>query len=265
MPTHLAAWFESIDQATLGRITTVQDDVLTPSGTDRFLVPGPIADQAAYNFLQFGFATGVNISGARIVTPSLEGAKSDLDIIPLSDGADLLTIGQPAIWIPRRYIALDPSESIEVQASEDGGGATTIQAFVALGTDANAPMPDGEIRSIRLTGTTTTVADTWTACTLTPESSLEAGRYTMVHFAAFGATVIAARWLPQGGGFRPGLWAMGAAAPNHFDFPTEPWGNMGWYSMLDFTHITLPQIQYFTTAGDTAQTVEMYAIRTGPL
>jgi len=265
MPTHLAAWFESIDSATLGRITTVQDDVLTPSGTDRFLVPGPIAEQAPYNYIQFGFATGVNISGARIVTPSLEVAKSDLDIIPLSQGADLLTIGQPAIWIPRRYIALDPSESIEVQASEDGGGATTVQAFVGLGTSENPPMPDGEIRSIRMTGTTTLTADTWTACSLTHESSLEAGRYTIVHFAAFGATVVAARWLPQGGGFRPGLWGMGAAAPDHFDFPTEPWGNMGWYSMLNFTHITLPQIQYFSTAADTAQTVEMYAIRTGPL
>jgi len=257
--THMAGWFESIDQASLGRITVVQDDVLTPNGTDRFLVP------SAMPYIHWAFATGVNLSGARIVTPSLQVAKSDLDVIPFGDGADLLTISQPAIFIPKRYYLLDPSEDIEFQTSEDGAGATTQQGFVVLGGEDLEPMPAGEVRSIRLTGTTTLTADTWTSVTLTPESSLEAGRYTMVHFAAFGATVLAARWLPQGGGFRPGMYGMGAAAPAHFDFPTDPWDRLGWHSMLDFTHITLPQIQYFATAGDTAQTVQMYAIRTGPL
>lgn len=259
MGQHLAAWFESIDQAALGRITVLQDDVLTPSDTDRFLVPDD------YNFIHWGFATGVNISQARIVTPSLEVAKSDLDILPIGDGADLLTISQPAIWIPRRPVRLEPSESIEVQTSEDGSGATTQQAFVSLGSAEMGPMADGEIRSVRATGTTTLTADTWTSVTLTLESTLEAGRYQLVHFAPFGATVVAARFLPQGGGFRPGMYGFGAASPAQFDFPTDPWDRLGWYNMLEFTHITIPQIQYFATAGDTAQTVQMYVIRTGPL
>ena len=50
MSTHMAAWFESIDQAALGRINTVQDDVLTPSGVDRFLVP------REYNHIHWGVA-----------------------------------------------------------------------------------------------------------------------------------------------------------------------------------------------------------------
>lgn len=257
MATHMAAWFESIDQAALGRITTVQDDVLTPTGTDRFLVP------EGYNYIHWAFATGLNLSGARIVTPSLEVAKSDLDIVPFGDGADLLTISQPAIFKPQRNIELVPSESIEVQTSEDGSSATTQQAFVVLGTGENAPMAEGNIRSIRATGTTTLTVDTWTSVTLTLESSLEAGRYQLVHFIPFGATVIAARFLPQGGGFRPGMYGMGAASPGQFDFPTDPWNRLGWFNMLEFTHITIPQIQYFATTGDTAQTVQMYVIRTG--
>ena len=259
MPTHLAAWFESIDQASLGRIAVVQDDVLTQNGTDRFNVPNE------YRFIQFAFASGLNLSQARIVTPSLQVAKSDLDIIPFQDGADLLAILNPPIWVPERFVELDPSEQIEAQTSEDGSGATTQQVFVALGTAENPAMPAGNIRSIRLTGTTTVTADTWSSVVLTPESSLEAGRYTMVHFAAFSATVIAARWLPNGGGFRPGLFGQGAASPAQFDFGAETWRRLGWYSMLEFTHITLPQIQYFCTAGDTAQTVQMYAVRTGDL
>jgi len=256
---HMAGWFESKDQATLGRITVIQDDVLTQTGTDRFLIPNDLSN------IMWGFATGLHLSGARIVTPSLEVAKSDLDILPIGDGADLLTISQPAIWIPPRGIPLDPSETIELQTSEDGSGATTQQGFVVLGDGNDAPMADGEIRSVRAEGTTNLVADTWTSVTLTLESSLEAGRYQLVHFMPFGTTVVAARILPQGGGYRPGMYGFGAASPAHFDFPPDPWYRLGWYNMLEFTHITLPQIQYFATAADSAQTVQMYVIRTGPL
>ena len=162
MATHMAAFFENIDQAALGRINTVQDDVLTPSGVDRFLVPNE------YNHLHWAFATGANLSGARIVTPSLEVSKSDLDVVPFQDGNDLLQNIAPSIWIPRRFIELEPSENIEFQTSEDGA-TTTQQGFITLGTAQNADMPAGNIRSIRLTGTTTLTADHWTRVTLTPQ------------------------------------------------------------------------------------------------
>ncbi len=258
MGTHMAAWFENIDQAALGRINVVQDDILTPSGVDRFLVPDN------YNWIHWAMATGAALSGARIVTPSLEVSKSNLDINPFQDGNDKQDRNFPHLWIPNRFIELDPSENLEVQTSEDGA-TTTQQAFVTLGTAENAPMPSGQIRSIRLTGTTTLTADQWTSVTLTPESSLEAGRYTMVHFMPFSVNVVAARWLPQGGGFRPGMWGSAAASPAQFSWNPSLWDRLGWFNMLEFTHITLPQIQYWATEADTAQTVQMYAIRTGPL
>lgn len=257
MSTHLAAWFESLDHATLGRITTVQDDVLTPSDTDRFLVP------ERYNHIHWAFATGINLSGARIVAPSLEVQKSDLDLNPFTDGSDLLIPASPSLWIPNRKIELEPSEALEVQTSEDGAGATTTQVFVALGTQDNEPMANGRIRSIRATGTTTLVADTWTAVTLTLESSLEQGRYQLVHFIPLGVSVVAARFLPQGGGFRTGMFGMSGASPLQFAWNPSLWHMLGWFNMLEFTHITIPQIQYWATAGDTAQTVQMYVIRLG--
>ncbi len=258
MATHMAAWFQNIDQATLGRINTVQDDVLTPSGTDRFLVPND------YNWIHWAFATGVSLSGARIVTPSLEVMKSDLDVNPQVDGSDLLSKASPSIWIPPRPIQLVPSESIEFQTSEDGG-TTTQQGFVVLGTAQNAPMADGPIRSVRATGTTTLTADQWTSVTLTLESSLEAGRYQLVHFMLTGVTALAARFLPQGGGFRPGMFCSAGASPAQFDWNPSLWAGLGWFNMLEFTHITIPQIQVFATAADTAQTVQMYVIRLGDL
>lgn len=259
MPTHMLAFFETIDQVALGRINTVQDDVLTPSGDDRFLVP------ALYNWIHWGFATGANLSQARIVTPRLETQKSDLDIIPHGDGSDLLLKASPSIWIPPRFIELDVSEGLEVQTSEDGAGATSQQAFIVLGTQQNEPMPAGDIRSIRLSGTTTLTADQWTSVTLTPESTLEAGTYMMVHFMAHGVSALAARWLPNGGGFRPGMFASSGASPAQFDWNASLWKDLGWFSMLEFTHVTLPQIQYFATAADTVQTVQMWAVRTGDI
>lgn len=259
MGTHMAAWFESIDQVALGRLNTVQDDVLTPSGADRFLVP------AEYRWIHWAFATGANLSGARIVTPSLEVNKSDLDIIPHADGSDLLTKASPSIWVPPRRIELIESENIEVQTSEDGAGATTQQGFVVLGTQENDPMPAGQIRSIRADGTTTLTADQWTPVTLTPESSLEPGRYALVHFMCHGVTPIAARFLPQGGGFRPGMFCSASASPAQFDWNPSIWSMLGWFNMLEFTHITFPQIEVFATAGDTVQTVQMWVIRLGDL
>lgn len=259
MGTHMAAWFESLDHATLGRITAVQDDVLTPSGTDRFLVPGE------YNYLHWAFATGLNLSAARIVTPSLQVQKSDLDINPFEDGSDLSDPINPAIFIPPRFIELVPTESLEVQTAEDGSGATTTQAFVVIGTAENAPMADGPIRVIRLDGTTTLTPDTWTTVTLTPESSLEAGRYQLVHFIMSGVSPLAARFLPQGGGYRPGMWCSSGASPLQFQWNSSLWHKLGWFNMLEFTHVSLPQLQVFATAGDTVQTVNAYVIRLGDL
>lgn len=259
MGTHMAAWHENIDQAVLGRINAVQDDVLTPSGTDRFLVPNE------YNHIHWGYATGANLSGARIVTPSLEVQKSDVDMVPHADGNDLVTKASPSIWIPRRFIPLVPSESIEVQTSEDAGGASTQQAFVILGTAENQPMAAGAIRVLRLNGTTTLTADQWTSVTLTPESSLEAGRYQLVHFMLHGVSPVAARFLPQGGGFRPGMFCSAAASPAQFDWNAALWHMLGWFNMLEFTHITLPQIQVFATGADTVQTVTAWVIRLGDL
>lgn len=258
MATHMAAWFENIDQAALGRINVVQDDVLTPSDADRFLVP------KNYNWIHWGFATGANLSRARIVTPSLEVNKSDLDVVPHADGSNLLLKASPSILVPPRFIELEVSENIEFQTAEDGG-TTTQQGFVVLGTAENQPMPAGQIRSIRLTGTTTLTPNTWTSVTLTPESTLEQGTYMMVHFMCHGVTPIAARWLPQGGGFRPGMFCSAAASPAQFDWNPSIWRELGWFSMLEFTHITLPQIQIFATGADTAQVVQMWAIRTGDL
>lgn len=258
MATHMAGFFENIDQVALGPINTVRDSVLTRTGADRFLVPDE------YNWIHWAFATGANLSGARIVTPSLEVNKSDLNIIPFQDGNDLVEKVSPSIWIPNRKIELIPTENLELRTSEDGA-TTTQQGFIVLGTAENEPMAAGQIRSIRADGTTTLTPDLWSPVVLTPESSLEPGRYQLVHFMCHGVTPIAARFVPQGGGFRPGMFCSAAAAPAQFHWGAALWHLLGWFNMLEFTHITFPEIEIFATAADTVQTVQMWVIRLGDL
>ena len=260
MATHLIAWQESIDQATLGRITTVQDDVLTPDGTDRFLVPDE------YNYMRWMFATGPSLTRATINAPSLAVQRSNLNISPRQDGGNSLSLTAPQVMIPVRPIELTPTESIEAQTAEGGGGATQQNVVVALSTADLPPMPDGQIRAVRATATVAAVtAFTWAAVTMTLESSLEPGRYSLVQFLPSSAGCIACRALPQGGGFRPGMPGLVGTETTAMDFDPSVYNGLGWYDMLEFTHITVPQFQFFTASADTAFTIYLYVIRTGDL
>lgn len=256
MSTHLVAWSESIDQATLGRITTVQDDVLTPDGTDRFIVP------PEYNFIRWAIATGPNLDRARIVAPSLDTKASDLDIVPRQDGSNTLTLTSPQIFVPLRPIPLDVSESLEVQTSESG--ATTRQnVVIALGTQEVAPMPLGEIIVVRATGSTTLTAFAWTAVTLTFETALPRGQYAVVGMIGSSASAIAVRMHFTGGGFRPGVPGLAGTEVTAEDMDPAMMNVVMGYMFGTFTHRTLPQVDYLAGAADTSETVHLYIIKVG--
>ena len=256
MSTHLAAWSENIDQATLGRITTIQDDVLTPDGTDRFIVP------PEYNFIRWAIATGPNLDRARIVAPSLDSKASDLDIVPRQDGDNTLTLLSPEIFIPLRPIPLAVSESIEVQTAESGG-TTRQNVVVALGTAEVAPMPSGEIIVVRATGSTTLTAFEWTAVTLTFETSLPRGQYAVVGMIASSASAIAVRMHFTGGGFRPGVPGLAGTEVTAEQMNPAMLNLVMGYNFGTFTHRTLPQVDYLADSADSSQTVHLYIVKIG--
>lgn len=259
MPQHLIAWRESIDQATLGRIAAVQDDVLTPSGADRFLVP------SEYRYLRWAGALGSDMTRAQIVTPSLDVRRYNLEVLPREDGADLFTVTNVPLFIPMRPIELVPTETIEFQAAEDGAGADLLTGLASLGLPELPAMPEGDIRVIRATGSTTLTAGTWTTVTLTLDTSLEPGMYTLVGFIPIGATVQAGRVLITGQPFRPGVPGLTAAEAAAADFNPRAFDSIMWYAMGEFPSTDIPQVQYLATAADTAQVVFLYLVRTGAL
>src|SRR5712692_511520 len=212
MATHLAAWQQTVDSATLVALNNVVDDVLTRTSLTRFLVP------AAYNRIHWAAAAGPNLTRAQIITPSLLVRRMNPEVAPRKRGADAFTLTALEIYIPARPLILVPGEEVEFDTAEDGAGATQMRGFVALGPEALPPVPDGDIRIVRATGTTTLVANAWTSVVLTLDSSLEAGVYALVGFIAMSATVLAARAIVTGQPNRPGVIGFQGAEGVAVDF-----------------------------------------------
>jgi len=257
MAQHLVAWSEDFDSATLGRIKVVQDDVLTQDGEDRFFIP------QEYRYIRWGAALGEDLTRGQIVTPSLQVRRNNLEVMPRNADQETFSLFSPQVMVPPRPIELRVNEQIEFQVAEDGSGATQCIGLVSLGPAELPPMPAGEIRVSRATGTTTLTARTWSTVTLTLDSSLEPGRYSIVGFYATGATVIAARLLITGQVFRPGLPGLIGAFDAASDFDPTIFDKLMFYNMGEFTQVNLPQMQFLATAADTAQAVVLYIIRIG--
>lgn len=261
MAEHLAGWTGSADQSTLAAIATLVDQVLTPAtGTGRYLVP---SDKA---FIWWGYAGGISLTRAQVVTPSLGTKRESVEVIPHKRGTDeTITKSGPELWIPPRRIPLIATESLELDTAEDGAGATRMTGFIALGPDTLPPMPDGEVRRSRFTATTTLSARAWTLCSLTPDVTLEPGTYALVRAFVYSAGGVMGRFVFQGGGYRPGVPAFaGTAEGDGFDFEgdyAQP-PIMG-YDMGHFTHTTVPQLEMFSISADTAETAVLDIIRIG--
>lgn len=254
---HLCAYFESINSATLVRLDTINDDVLTRSGADRFFVPPELPN------ILWAAAMGTDLTRAQIVSPSLQARRANLEVLPRQRGAELWTLGFPEIFLPLRPITLAPTEELEFQAAEDNSSSSVVYGLIALAPASLPAPPAGDVIAVRATGTTTLVADAWTTCTLTPDSTLPPGQYACIGFVPISATGIAARMLINQQVWRPGMPVMGGTEAAAAEFNDEKLRQLMNYNYGAFSHINFPQFQFLASAADTAETVIMYVVRTG--
>lgn len=254
---HLCAFYESLDSATLTEIDNVVDDVLTRSSAERFLVPNE------FNNILWAAALGANITRAQIAAPSVGVRRMSLEVVPRVRGAAAFTRTMLEIFIPPAPIPLIASEEIAFQAAEDATGNSAVYGLVALGPKTQPALPAGDIRLIRATGATTLTANRWTTVTVTPELSLEPGRYTLIGFLPISAGCIAARALITGQNWRPGVPGIAAAEATAVNFDAERIERLEYEPMGEFTHINPPQFQFLSSSADTSEVVFMWVIRTG--
>lgn len=245
----LVAARESKDSATLTNIAWLADPHVRIEGYN-LIVPGQLRNIVMAYFL------GPNLTQARIVAPSLRD-RGLPDIAPLDLGTEPGS-PTPLVDYRGRPLALDPNEQLNVQAAEDGVGATVMNAVLLL-HDGNMQIPSGNILTIRATAAVTLTPGAWTNGALTLDQNLRVGRYAVVGFRAQAAGLIAARLVFVGYPWRPGC--IGYDADGDLENPMFRMGGLGVWGYFDST--IPPSVDYLSVSADTAE--EVYLDLIGPL
>jgi len=245
----LVAWDEDEDTATLANLAAVVDQSVGTNG-DFVRVP-PGMDQ-----LGAVYAGGVNISLARMQSPSLRDLVNP-DIAPLDQAAEPSS-PYPLFDHFSSPIALQAGENLEALAAEDGAGSTR-RIIGAWLVDGPAQPVAGDQSTVRCTGTTTLVANAWTAVELTFGQTIPAGRYQVVGARFLSATAIFGRLVVPGAPWRPG--AVAQDDEGDLENPIFRNGRLGVWT--EFDSVQSLQAEFLATAGDTAETVYLDIVKVG--
>jgi hypothetical protein len=249
----VVAYTESQDSAVLVNTAAVPDTLYRSSGDDIF-VPRSVP------FLGGFLAFGANFTQGQIWSPSiLRRMGGGYDI----DQADLTAEpGSPPNFVDLfdRPIPLTAGEQLRFLMAEDAAGASRVTAVLFLVGGPAAPI-EGDVISVRYTGTTTLVAEAWTVGSITPTPTLPAGRYALVGARVQAAGLKAARFLSQDATFRPGV--IGTDADGDITVQRFRRGELG--SWLEFEHDEPPQVEYLSASADTAETLilDLIQVREG--
>jgi len=236
----LIGWTESQDSAALVNIAALADPHVRVSGDD-IVVPADIPT------LVGAYALGPNVTRCQLQSPSLRRILNP-EISPLDIAVEPST---PTPWIDLRFngIKLDPEEALNALGAEDGAGATRVTALAWL-ADKNIEPIAGDIRSVRVTNTSTLTANAWTNGALTFDQSLPAGKYAIVGGRFISTGLQAWRLVFVGYTWRPG--AIGYDTASEVEHSAFRYGGMGIWGT--FNHNTPPTVDYLSNSADTSQT-----------
>lgn len=191
---------------------------------------------------------GVNMSQARIVTPLIQKTA----LIHLTPFGIAATAGNnPNTCDMQDFpVALRQNENIDIQCSSSDAGAQTYNAILQVG-NRQYPQPAGPSYNIHATGATTLGAGAWTRVPLTFDDNLPAQLYSIIGMQALSATGILSRLNVPNLQYAPGVPTITSIANRMFwsqyDTTFGEWGR--------FTNTTVPALEQFSTAADTAQQV----------
>ena len=260
MGTHLLAYFiNTTFGAALANVNVVNDDVVTKVGIgDRFLCP------VDYNTIQYCAALGTTLTRALVTTPSLEVRREVFEILPRRATAVTFSLSGLEICDPFKDVVLQAPENIIVQTADSSGAGVAKYALIWLKKAGPLPaVPDGDIRVVRSTGTTTLTINTWSTVAVTLDKDLEPGQYALVGFIGISANVVAVRVIIPNQNYRPGMPGLAGTEAAAADFDFSAYNPLMYYLMGEFPHTNIPQFQFLSSVADTVETVFLYLIKVG--
>lgn len=204
--------------------------------------------------LLYAWAGSASISYARIITPKFRQVTTPY-IRPVNNALAPVDI-TPVADYRKSPLIVNGLEELQVNLLQASGGNAEVD--IILGIDyGQQPVVNGEIYTLRGTGTTTQTADAWSNVTITWQDTLPAGRYAIVGLEAWAATCIAARLNLESSGPRPGCVGGATAAIRQNEMFRR--GGLGVWGY--FIQTRMPIVQVLSTSADTAQEVYLDIIR----
>lgn len=245
----LVGWSEVRGPETAVAITALVDQSVNVSGT-QVTIPAQLSQLIGV------YGIGANITDLQMVTPSLRTPYLP-NIRPLERAA---TPAVPALFYDRSLapLILTPGDYLQAVQSNDHATTGRVAAFAWLSDGAPQPV-SGNILPLKLTGTTTLVANTWTAVTLTASQTLPRGTYTIVGMNAQSTGGIVARLILPGYPWRPGVICHTGVVTD----PLQPFRNGALGVFGQFAWNLLPQVEFLSSSADAAETVILDLVKTG--
>jgi hypothetical protein len=256
------AFYESRTGTTaLSEVAALADQHVAVNG-DNITVP-PSWNQILAAWAGMSNATDTLVS-ARLSAPSMRD-KTLLDLANLEAIAAGGTL-EPSSPTPLnvfldRTVQLVSGEFLNLLMAATGTTAANLCTGVVFLGDGNYnnPYAGQPIQTVRATAATTLVANAWTACTLTLDQQLQAGRYAIVGMRAQSAGAKAARLVMQETAARPGVIAYDSNGD--IEHPMFRSGHMGLFGT--FVHTAIPQVEFLSLSADTAETVWLDIVKIG--
>lgn len=249
MAFHLAAFWENIDQAgALQPLAAAAGEQVLFNTGDEIRVPDDLA-----NVVAAAAIVGQTNTRARLVSPSLRDIFNP-EIAPLNDGGDgdcLPSVPHRVMDLRANPIALAAGESLTAETNANQTDADDQSVLVWLADGAISPGVSGEIHTLRATAAITAGVGSWTNGALTFLETIPVGSYAVVGMRAEGTTLVAARLVFRGGGWRPGV--MGSVAAQDEAWPGFRNGGMGVFG--EFHSTVPPTLDVLCNDADTSQRV----------
>lgn len=256
------AFYESRAGTTaLSEVAALADQHVAVNG-DNVTVP-PSWNQIIAAWSGMSNATDTLVA-ARLSAPSMRD-KTLLDLANLeaiaAGGTLEPTAPTPLNVYVDRPVQLVSGEFLNLLQASSGTTAANLCTGVIFLGDGNYgnSLAGKPIQTVRATSGTTLTANAWTACTLTLDQQLQAGRYAIVGMRAQSAGAKAARLVMQESPARPGCIAYDSNGD--IEHPMFRSGHMGVWGT--FVHTAIPQVEFLSLSADTAETVYLDIVKIG--
>lgn len=250
MSFHIAAYTGLVGVAPDTQINAVVDNILPTDNAGNYLPQENMK-------LILAYALSATAQRAKISSPAYRQVNLPY-IEPIIIGTQPGTL-PPLLDLTKNPLRVPAFAPLGVLFTS-GIAMGTEQASAILALEQNhVPAPMGDIYTLRAIGTTTLVPFTWTAVPLTFDQPIIQGRYSVVGGNVVCATGIAFRITMDGYYYRPG-GTCGAA----FSVRPNPWQMVGTYGEWgQFQNTSLPRLEIFAGAADTAETLFLQVIKIG--